>query len=267
MPDINSIPEVLYNPLDPYHWTFDNLPLKNIQTRLELINSAVDINSNILRNSIGTAGTLAGRLSVSLQETGELKAEAVDNTFHNIAYHTDGSIVVDGEPVDFVRMLLAERDKLELISDEATALSISFPGISDIIVYSDENVNFSNSDTVTWTVLENNVVQAHLAFPPTAAHRHYYDIIPVSADIITPDHINYKTTSVATPFMEGSLRVYVNGIKLSESSPVFVYDASLGTNDNWLATYYSSDYTTGTFALNRAISTTDTITIDFDVGF
>ena len=42
MPRIELIPEVLYQPQDPYHWEVDNLPLKNILRRQNLINLSVD---------------------------------------------------------------------------------------------------------------------------------------------------------------------------------------------------------------------------------
>jgi len=41
----------------------------------------VDINSTLLRDSIGTHGTLANRLLNLLEETGDLKEPAVDEDF------------------------------------------------------------------------------------------------------------------------------------------------------------------------------------------
>jgi hypothetical protein len=130
MPDLNALPVPQYNSAQPYHWEYDNLPLKTLANRDELINGVVDTHSEILRNCAGTVGTLANRLNQSVEEDGNLKTTAVDDTSHNIAKHEDGSKTVSGSelsdynnlgyigvvnPVPFVRMLEAERDKLSLV--------------------------------------------------------------------------------------------------------------------------------------------------------
>jgi len=266
MPDIDKIPEVFYNALDPYHFEFDNLPLTNILERQRTINSQVDINAQILRDSEGSAGTLNARLNASLESDGSLKKAAVDDVLHNIATHEDGSIVISGEPVDFVRMLSDERDKLSLIEDEANNLNLEFETISTTVLFDTGTVKFEPSDTITIEVEAPNIIKLNSAFPSTAAHNHFYDLTPADATPATPDRKNYKTTTVATPFIEDSLRIYINGVRLTLSDSVFV-PGSMGIEEDWLLTSYTSDFAAGTFSLNRSLEVADVIRIDFDTEF
>jgi hypothetical protein len=266
MPRIELIPEVFYNAMDPYHWEFDNLPLENILSRQRLVNDAVDINSDILRDSVGTAGTLANRMNQSIEADGSLKTVAVDDTLHNIAMHEDGSIDISGTPVNFVRMLESERDKLSLINDEATSLTLELETISATVLFENETVKFVDSSTVAWSVNAPNEVSANFNFPAAAAHQHFYDLTPVASNIVTPDYINYKVTSVSTPYTSGSLRIFINGVKISESGSVYVPD-STGPDGVWTLTTFTSNFSSGTFALNRAITSSDVIRIDFDTAY
>jgi hypothetical protein len=267
MPRIELIPEVLHQAMDPYHHEFDNLPLQNILTRQSLLNSAVDINSDILRDSVGTQGTLSNRLTQSIEDNGDLKLIAVDDVMHNIAYHTDGTILISSIPVSFVRMKEEERDKLTLIDDEATSIKIQVETISTTVLFDDETVRVVDSDTVTWSVTSPNIIKANLTFPVGAAHTHYYDYTPVHANLVTPDYTNYKVTSVATPFVDGSLRVTINGIRINKTESVYV-PGSTGPSSTWTLTEIDTSVpASGTFALNRAITDDDVIRIDFDTDF
>jgi len=265
MPRIDLITPVFYQDLWPYHSRYDNLPLEYIVARQELINYAVDNNEEILEESQGTAGSLSNRLNQSIEEDGDLKTDAIDDALHSIGAHTDGEY--DG--VDYVRMLDSERDKLDLISDQATALRIQFEAISAISAteFSDETVTFRDSDTITWEITNPNIVTANMVFPDSAAHEHHYDLTPVHADQDEPDYTNYKVTSSATAFIEGSLRVYINGIRISEDETVYVYNADSGPAGTWTLTQFTGDADNGTFELNRAIDEADTIKIDFDRSF
>ena len=49
MPDLNQLPVPEYQPGQPYHWSYDNLPLKTLAERDEIINFEVDNHGNILR--------------------------------------------------------------------------------------------------------------------------------------------------------------------------------------------------------------------------
>lgn len=263
MPEISLIPEVYYTADQPYHFHYDNLPLKNILDRIDLVNSQVDINTSNLRGSGGTVGSLKNRLNVSLNSNGSIKASAVNNSLHNIAYHEDGE---DGDGIAYVRMLATERDKLNLIQSEANSLDVEFETISTTAVFSSGTIRFRSSDTVQFSVQAPDIVKIHSAFPANAAHQHYYDVTPAHKTPSQPDYKNYKTTSVNTPYISGSLRVYVNGIRLSSTGQVRVPDIS--TADTWTLTYVSSETpASGLFTLNRALTSSDVVRIDFDQDF
>jgi hypothetical protein len=256
MPNISLIPEVLYQAMMPYHVDYDNLPLRTILSREEIINDAVDINSQMMREAIGTSGTLSNRLRIAINDDGSLKPATVDAALHNIAYHTDGTDGVN----NYVRMLDDERDKLALIADEATALSLRIQTPSSTISFIDDIIEVQPTDTITWEVDAPNILKAHMAFPTTAVHRHYYGLAPVPITLI-PDYINYKTTSLSTPFIADSLRVYINGIRIFSDDDVYVPDFLV---QHWYLTYFTPDPVTGTFALSRAITVDDIIRIDFN---
>jgi hypothetical protein len=262
MPEIDLIQDVLYDPIYPYHWLYDNLPLQNILTRIDLVNAQVDIDADILRNSSGTAGTLNNRLAQSLDDSGALKPTAVDESMHNIAFHTDGS---DGISTTYVRMMESERDKLTLIDSEANMLDIEVESISTTELLETGTARFRHSDTVTFTLDAPDIIKAHTVFPPAAAHQHFYDLEPAHLTPSSPDYQNYKTTGSGTAFMSGTLRVYVNGIRLNDTEAVYVYDGSEGPDGTWILTYVSaSTPASGTFSLNRALNSSDVIRIDFD---
>ena len=110
MPDINIISVPSYQPLQPYYYQVDNLPINALVQRDEIINSAVDTNTAILESAIGNTGTLAARLDQSLEQNGNLKSSKINEALHNIGAHEDG--MYDG--TDYVRMELSEREKLAL---------------------------------------------------------------------------------------------------------------------------------------------------------
>jgi len=257
VPRIDLIPETLYQAMQPYHVDYDNLPLTNILERQSIINAAVDVNTALLRDAIGTQGTLDNRISQSLNQDGSLKASAMNTASHSIAFHSDGS---DGSN-DYVRMLEDERDKLTLVSDEASALSLKVRTASTDVDFIDDIVEFQASDTITWEVESPSVVKAHMAFTSSAAHRHYYGLTPVHVNLVTPDYTNYQTTSTSTAFVSGSLRVFINGVRIYSDDTVYVPDATVSA---WTATSFTPAPASGTFALNRAITVNDVIRIDFN---
>ena len=268
MPEIDKITEVNYASQWPYHWHYDNIPLINILTRIDLVNSQVDLNTDILRNSIGTAGTLNNRLAQSLEDSGDLKVEAVNASLHNIAFHTDGTRD-DGDggaTVAYVRMTSDERDKLSLIESEANNLDISVQSISTTEFLTSGTARFEHSDTVTFSLEAPDVIKAHTAFPAAAAHQHYYDIKPAHVTPSSPDYKNYKTTTLNTPFVAGTLLVYVNGIRLSEDEFVYIYGGA--PCNTWALTKIASTTpASGLFSLNRSIDASDIIRIDWDSDY
>jgi hypothetical protein len=251
VPDIENIPVPLYDPLDVYHHITDNRPLRGLIERQEAINSTVDDNSEILRESVGTQGTLANRLAQSLEDDGSLKTSAIDAALHSIESHEDNDT--------YVRMLAAERDKLTLVSDDATALKI----LVDTTTFDDQTVEIIDSDTVTWSIEAPNKIKADLAFPASAAHAHFYDRTPVQ--VAVDNFANWKTTSVSTPFVEDTLRVYINGIRISTTDSLYVPDFA-GPPTTWTLTTFTPNAAAGTFALNREITEADIIRIDFDTS-
>ena len=56
MPDISIISVPSYQPLQPYYYQVDNLPIDALIQRDEIINSAVDANTAILESAIGKIG-------------------------------------------------------------------------------------------------------------------------------------------------------------------------------------------------------------------
>ncbi len=162
-------------------------------------------------------------------------------------------------------MLDSERDKLGLIASAATDLTIRFEtiGPSETPVDFDSGIlPFDDSSTISWR-LDSGTIKADMAFTTSAAHTHVYDQLPVHQTILSPDFINYETTSTATVFVEGSLRVYINGSRIGEDESIYVPGAT--PTDDWTLIRVTPAFATGEFALSTAITANDVIRIDFDV--
>ena len=279
MPDLSQLPVPQYNADQPYHWEYDNLPLKILADRDLIINAEVDVQGAVLRETAGTQGTLANRLAQSIDEDGNLIPDAIDQALHNIAEHTDGTKSVSGpeladyialgfpaltNPVSFVRMLASERDKLALIADEATNLMMSVETISNIILFEEGTIELVSSQSVNWEVEAPNKVKAVLTVSTEFAHRHYYDLTPVmlpTDDLVPIDYKLFKVTSTATPYIEDSLRVYVNGVRLNRNYSVYYPSNPIST---WSLNSFAADATKGLFTLSNPITDADIIQIDFD---
>jgi hypothetical protein len=274
MPDLSKFLVPLYSADQPYHWEYDNLPLQTLAERDEIINFAVDLNSQILSDCSGTQGTLANRLAQSIDADGNLIPQAVDQSEHNIAEHSDGTkTVTDLEltgyqelgfpslinPVPFVRMLQAERDKLSLMANEATNMTVSVQTISNIVLFEQGPINFVESDSIQWQVDAPDNIKAVLKVSTDFAHRHYYDQTPV----MLTGYQNYKVNSMATPYIEDSLRIYLNGVRLSKYAEVYYPDSMVS---NWMLNSYTEDYANGKFNLTNAITSSDVIQIDYDIS-
>ncbi len=256
MPQIDLVPVPLYQALQPYHVDYDNLPLKALIKRMQLINGTVDISANILRQSVGTQGTLNNRLNQSIGDDGSLKLAAVNEVMHNIGAHTDGVF----EDVGYVRMKLEERQKLALIADESTNMVLEFQTPSTITTFEEGPVEFLPSAGVTWSVVAPNKVKANLTFPISAAHRHYYNIIPQYDG--TPDYVHYKTGY--PNYVANSLRVTINGVRIYDDDEIYVPGALVSSA--WTLNKFTGDETTGQFVLDNAITAQDVIRVDFDVS-
>jgi hypothetical protein len=256
MPRIELIPEVLYKPLDPIHWEIDNLPLKSILRRQSLINFSLDNVIDQIQDAIGTQGTISNRLNQSINPNGSLKAESIDNSMHSIEYHTDTDL--------YVKMTRQESEKLFNISNGATNTKFE--------IYTDEmsSFEFDNgtlrikpSETIGLIFESPDTIRFNLNFPTESVHRHFYGIDPVNQDQINPDYTNYFVNSVATPFIDGSLRVYVNGVRIYSDAQVYVPGSLI--NDSWTLLSFDADPENGSFELSSALSSEDILKIDFDI--
>ena len=154
-------------------------------------------------------------------------------------------------------MLLNERDKLQFVAPDATNMRIEFETISVTNVFDEGPLVFQNSESVTWELLDYNHIEAHITVPLTAIFQPNYDITPAYQNAFNPDYQSYQTTSLPTPFIDESLRVYVNGIRLTETAvvPVIRVDPFLPV----LLLSYSSDSSAGTFVLTSPIAVSDVI--------
>ncbi len=247
MPNLPDVP--LYNPLDPYHHTYDNRPIEAIKVALELLNDSTENNREAMVEAIGSQGTLSNRLNQSIEEDGSLKSDAIDEALHRIEDHTDTD--------DYVRMTTAERDKLALVDDEATNLSVTFSlGDDTDVTFENGEIIFEDTTSVTWSVVAPNKVRANLGFPLAAAHRHYYDVTPT-----TSDNVTYE---VPTAFVEGSLRVYINGVRISQYDEIYVPSA---LTDNQFLIKFTPDFEEGTFALSATLDEDEIIKVDYDISF
>jgi hypothetical protein len=264
MPELNNITDVTYQPEWPYHYDYDNIPLRNILRRIDIINYSVDRYSTMVRGAIGSTQSLAERLDKSLEQDGSLKVESVDSVMHNIGAHEDGEI----SGIIYVRMTADERDKLSLIQPEATRLEMEVESISTIEPLLYPIASLQHSDTITFSLEYPNIIKAHTVFPSDAAHQHHYHQVPYGGTI--PNYKDYQTTTLSTPYVEGTLRVFVNGIYLGTSvdEAVYIYDNSEGPVGFWTLTYLDTvDPESGTFSLNRTLDPSDIITIEFDTDF
>lgn len=273
MAELVKYPVPQYDAGQPYHVSFDNVPLKALADRDVAINGEVENIAANVRDAQGTQGTLANRLNQSINQDGSIKSVAIDNAMHNIADHADGSRTLTDEeidviealgypvvnPVGFVRMIDREREKLAGVAEGATSFFLVIESVSEAVTFDDGPVTIEDSDTVTWQPLSDNRIKAHMAFPAAAAHRHYYDVEP-----ITDDYESFSTTTVNTPFVEDTLRVYVNGSRLSATASVYVPGPT--PSDGWTTNSFTADPDAGTFTLANAVTEDDVVRIDFDTS-
>ena len=264
----------LYQPGDPYHWEYDNKPLRSLAKRDEIISQQVNNLSIILQNTSVDLGDLLARLAVSINLDGTLKADAVDLSVHRISEHVDS----DG----YVRMTDAERIKL------ASAITVEFKNKNDISLGSvnDGNLIFKNSEGVTWE-LNNNIVRANLIVPGAADyHQHFYQVNLIEDKLIlTEDKSGITGGLTGHNFKSGTLRVYVNGyriFKLDEYETPSYYPiisdvdnlvtvVSWGRinfieNDNYDGFSLVLPSQDGGGSLPTSISSMNTIVVDFDIA-
>lgn len=252
------VPVQTYMPNWPYHFLYDRIPISTIIEREDALNAQVETDAQILRDSVGTAGTLANRLNVSLNANGTLKTTAVDNTLHNIGNHADGNYL----GTDYVRMTLSERNKLTAIAISANLIYLRFDAPN--VTFTSGTVEILDSDSIVWQQVSGMQLKAHTSFPVSALRQVNYDLTPVPTTFI-PDYQNYKVNSLATPYISGTLRVYINGFRLTESTTIYVPNRS--ATPTFALNGFTSSPGTGTFSLTNPITSTDIIRIDFELTF
>jgi hypothetical protein len=206
----------------------------------------VDNSTGILELAQGTSGSLATRLNVSLNADGTLKTTAVNNSMHLIDDHTDSG--------SFVRMEFGERIKLNTVASNANSLTIQVDTMSNTTDFSTGQISLIGSDTIEWNYTAGKL-SADVIYAPVS---HFYSVVPY-----TTNHLNYKTTSGGTPYVSGTLRVYVNGIRLSETTTTSV--PRVGVSTTWVSLMYTEILSSaGTFQFNATLLNTDVVQIDFD---
>jgi len=254
MPRIELIDVPLFNPSDPYHWQYDNLPLKSLIFRQEAINSLVDNLRELMDDAVGTQGTVSNRLNQSINPDGSIKKTSIDDLKHSIEEHADTT--------DYVRMTKTEREKLVNVSDDATDVTIEVADSTGEHLLDSGRVKFVESTTIRPRLQNPNVVRFDMRFPVEFAHKHYYGVVPVPQSA-SNDFKNYKVNSLSTAFIEGSLRVYINGVRISSGESIYVPGNLV--DDPWTLLKFTPSAANGTFILSAPIAEEDLIEIDFDI--
>jgi hypothetical protein len=263
-----------YQPGDPYHWEYDNKPLRSLAKRDEIISQQVNNLSIILQNTNVDLGDLLARLAMSINLDGTLKTDAVDLSMHLISEHVDTD--------KYVRMTVDERIKL------ASAITLEFKNKNDVSlgVVNDGNLIFKNSEGVTWE-LNDHIVKANLIIPGAADfHQHFYQVNLVEDKLtFTEDKSGITGGITGHNFKSGTLRVYVNGyriFKLDEYETPSYYPiisdvdnlvtvVSWGKvnfieNDNYDGFSLVVPRQDGGGNLPTSISSANTIVVDFDIA-
>ena len=246
MPNIESISNVYYLPENPYHFHFDNLPLRQIVLRQQLVNHYVDLNSDELSDARGDTVNLNTRLSVCLEDDGSFRSTEVP--IHSIDLIEDSA--------SYLRMTVAERAKLDNIMPDATALRILVEGFPIDYEFDEHHVRFSNSSTVYWEVVSDDTPPSHSIVRAHAPARlaHYYGATPSTSD--------HQTYVLGIPIRNDSLRVYVNGIRVFSDALVNVPRPTPA--DGWDAIEYSVDESIAEFTFNIALTAQHIVRVDFD---
>jgi hypothetical protein len=271
MPDLPSNVPV-YTADQPYYYKFDNLPIDSLIQRDNIINAQVDANTAILEEAAGTAGTLPVRLSQCMDPLGNLTALGVNNAEHNIGYHVDGA---GPDSVEYVRMTLDERTKLETVAADATSFYIKVTPentggspSNNPVPFEQGFVTFEPSDTVTWSINNGQKITANVVALPDSEVR-FSNVVPENA-YLTPDYKNYLT-GIGAPFLSGSLSVYINGIRIFETKTVYATSMSgvgvvANPNLKWVPRSFVPTINKLGFSLNSGLCSDDVVMIDFAVS-
>jgi hypothetical protein len=275
--DIDGVP--LYKSSDPYHFDFDNKPIKSLAQRDKILMGFINRNTKTLKDAAGNLGDLSTRLNQSIDPLGNLKLSAIDEANHNIANHTDGRKEITDEELayytglgysitknpKFIRIVQEERDKLSRIESEANNIKLSVKQDNEDYIFNNGIVKVENSDTIECILTSDNSIKFNSKFPVEVAHRHYYGVEPISSD-----YKNYSINGISS-FQKDSLRVYVNGFRVEVCSSDCAnrsfsrYPTFHTGSPVWVSLYFSEDSDSASFSLSTAINSTDQIFVDYDV--
>lgn len=275
--DVDGVP--LYKPSDPYHFDFDNKPIKSLAQRDKILMGFIIRNTKVLKDSAGNLGDLSTRLNQSIDSLGNLKLTAIDEANHSIANHTDGRKEISDEELvyytglgysttknpKFIKIIQEERDKLSRIEAEANNIKLSVKQDSSDHIFNNGIIKIENSDTIECVLSTDNSIKFNSKFPVEVAHRHYYGVEPISN--------NYKDYSIngIFSFQKDSLRVYVNGFRIEScsldcSNRLFSRYPTFHTGSPvWTSIYFTEDSDTATFSLSSTLNSTDQIFVDYDI--
>lgn len=246
MAQIELIPLNAYEAGMPYEVSTDNLPIFSLDQKISLVNDETEQNTIILEAAQGSTGSLANRLDTSLEQNGDIKTIAIDNALHSIEEHLDGST--------YVRFALSERTKLSTITSGATDVAFQIDTVSNTVLVDEGLISITGSDTIEWTITSGEI-QARTAFTPK-----------IQKSNVTPTTSNYEdyTLPSADPYISGSLRIYVNGMRIPES-PDSTYVPTDFPTIEWVALNYTEvSSSLGTFSLNTAVTSAEVILVDYD---
>lgn len=151
-----------------------------------------------------------------------------------------------------------------MAEQEPKSIELHFPDAKPLpFNFDDGPIYFKNSSTITWAFSGGKSVRADLITSLSNPHRHYNNIKPVSKSL-TPDYKNY-TTGINISFIPGSLKVYINGVRLLPHPMRPIYVPSPDPLNAWNLNGFTENATGLGFSLLHPITSDDTILIDFEV--
>jgi hypothetical protein len=276
--EIDGVP--LYKPSDPYHFDFDNKPIKSLVERDKILLGLINRNAKILKDAAGELGELPIRLNQSIDSMGNLRVTSVDESMHNIANHMDGRKTITDEEVNyyeglgyyvsnnpkFVRMIEEERNKLAQIEPQANNLKISVEHEDgDYHTFNNGVIKLKNSDTIEYELACDNSIKFNSRFPTDVAHRHYYGVEPYSDNFL-----DYKIQGIPK-FKENSLRVFINGFRVQscntdcEDREFSYYPSFFGVEISWKSIFFIENNSNSSFSFSEPLSPSDKVIVDYDV--
>lgn len=208
MADLSKIPIRYFEQVDPYGFVVDNRPLRDLESRIDLVNSDITGLSNTLSDAAGDTGSLANRLNVSLEDDGSIKAAAIPA--HDLHIHADSG--------DFVKMTSEERTKLSGVSTSASNFGLS---INQGQAKRDEVVNIEESASIKIHETSSGI-QFYSIVPTSYYHLHYGPLEPLvkcrkENGVFIPDE------DASTPYYIRAVTTYEMNKSSASTYPTYFY--------------------------------------------